>query len=260
MRVRPDGRIALVVPARDEARLLPRVLASVPRSVWKVVVVDDDSRDATWQVLGRWRDPRVVKLRTVRRLGVGGAILCGYREALALGADAAVVVAGDGQMDFGDLPRVIEPLARGRADYVQGVRFVGHHPRGPMPPTRVIGNRLLSACTSWASGMPVRDSQCGYTAAGVPFLRHLLGIHLPHGYGFPAYVRLAAHDAGFRVHEVTVRALYGSEVSGIVAWRDPAVIAGRILRHGVTRRVARFQAGVRASLTPVATRRADGAA
>lgn len=102
--MRIDGRIALVVPARDEARLLPRVLAAVPDSVWRIVAIDDHSRDATWQVLRDWRDPRLVPLRAVRRLGVGGAILCGYREALALGADAAVVVAGDAQMDFGDLP------------------------------------------------------------------------------------------------------------------------------------------------------------
>ncbi len=120
--VRLDGRIALVVPARDEARLLPRVLATVPQPVWRVVVVDDDSRDGTWEVLSDWRDPRLVRLRTAHRLGVGGAILCGYREALALGADAAVVVAGDAQMDFADLAGVIAPLAAGRADYVQGVR------------------------------------------------------------------------------------------------------------------------------------------
>ena len=258
--MRPDGRIALVIPARDEARLLPRVLASVPDSVWRVVVVDDHSRDTTWQVLRRWRDARAVRLRSVRRLGVGGAILCGYREALALGADAAVVVAGDAQMDFGDLPRVLAPLADGDADYVQGVRFVRGHPRGPMPAARVIGNRLLSACTSWASGEPVGDSQCGYTAASAPFIRHLLGLRLPHGYGFPAYVRLAAHDAGFRVHEVPVRALYGTEVSGIRPWRDPALIAGRIVRHGILRRFARWQSALAGSFTPPAPDRAGEAA
>jgi len=244
--VRLDGRIALVVPARDEARLLPRVLATVPQPVWRVVVVDDDSRDGTWEVLSDWRDPRLVRLRTAHRLGVGGAILCGYREALALGADAAVVVAGDAQMDFADLAGVIAPLAAGRADYVQGVRFSGGRPRGTMPHTRRVGNRILSAFTSWASGEAVGDSQCGYTAAGVPFLRHLLGLRIPHGYGFPAFVRLAAHEAGFRVQEVPVHALYGSEVSGIRPWRDPALIAGRILQRGIARRVARWQSAIQA--------------
>lgn len=238
----PLSRTALVIPSRDEAALLPAVLAAIPDLAWKVVLVDDASRDRTWDVIASWDDPRAVRLRARRRLGVGGAILWGYRRALELGARAAVVVAGDAQMDFADLPRVLDPLLAGDADYVQGVRFEGGVPRGPMPASRQIGNRVLSACASWAAGRPVADSQCGYTAAGASFLHHLVNARLPRGYGFPAYVRLEAHRLGLRVREVPVRALYGQEVSGIRPWRDPAVIAGRILWHGVRRRFTPLRA------------------
>jgi len=235
------SRVAVVVPARDEARLLPAVLAAMPARAWRVVLVDDASADRTWEVMNSWKDPRAVRLRAPQPLGVGGAILRGYGHALELGARAAVVVAADAQMDLEEMPRLLAPLLAGDADYVQGVRFEGGAPRGPMPATRVWGNRILSACASWAAGTPVSDSQCGYTAASAGFLRHLVSTRLPHGYGFPAYVRLEAHRAGVRVREVPVRALYGSEVSGIRPWRDPAVIAGRILWRGVKRRL---QAGV----------------
>jgi hypothetical protein len=107
-----------------------------------------------------------------------------------------------------------------------------------MPRARVWGNRVLSACTSWAAGTPVGDSQCGYTAASAAFLRQLVQSRFPNGYGFPAYVRLEAHRLSVRVREVSVRALYGREVSGIRPWRDPAAIAGRIVWTGLRRRWA----------------------
>lgn len=234
----PGTRVVLVIPARDEERLLPVVLAAIPAWVWRVVIVDDASGDRTWEVLRAWRDLRAVRLRAPRRLGVGAAILWGYRETLAIGGRAAAVVAGDAQMDLAELPRVLAPLLAGEADYVQGVRFERGVPRGPMPRARVWGNRLLSRLSSWSAGARIGDSQCGYTAAGAGFLHHVVRARIPAGYGFPAYVRLEAHRAGFRVREVPVRALYGSEVSGIRPWCDPAMIAARILGRGVHCRLA----------------------
>jgi glycosyltransferase involved in cell wall biosynthesis len=229
--------VALVIPARNACRLLPRVLEAIPAWIWKVILVDDASVDGTGDVIRAWGDPRAHRLRAQHRLGVGGAILLGYREALALGATCAVVVAADAQMDLAELPRVLDPIARGEADYVQGDRFHGGAPSGPMPRARALGNRALSAAASWAAGVAIADSQCGYTAAGPRALRALVLAGLPQGYGFPAYARLALHRQGLLVAEVPVRALYGSEVSGIRPWRDPALILARILRQGIARRL-----------------------
>lgn len=248
----PAARSVLVIPARNEARLLPEVLAAVPRWVWRVVLLDDASRDATWEVMRAWDDPRAVRLRADRPLGVGAAIRAGYREALAIGGRFAVVVAGDAQMDLGELPRLLAPLLAGEADYVQGVRFDRGAPRGPMPRSRIWGNRILSGLSSWSAGVPIADSQCGYTAAGVPFLEHIVAAAIPAGYGFPAYVRIEAHRAGFRVREVPVSALYGSEVSGIRPWRDPALIAARILGRGLRRRAVAAAAALAPARDPVA--------
>jgi len=253
------SRVALVIPARNECRLLPRVLEAVPAWVWKVIVVDDASRDRTWGVLREWRDPRARRLRSERRLGVGGAILLGYREALALGATCAVVVAADAQMDLAELPLVLDPIARGDADYVQGNRFRGGAPSGPMPAARVLGNRVLSAAASWSAGRAIADSQCGFTAATARALRLLDPASLPHGYGFPAFARLEMHRMELRVAEVPVSALYGSEVSGIRPWRDPALILARILWRGVARRAREVAPRLRALAVPGARKIGDAA-
>jgi dolichol-phosphate mannosyltransferase len=235
--MRRSDRVAIVIPARDEAALLPAVLANVPDAAWRVILVDDASRDGTSDVMHEWGDPRGECVRSKRPLGVGGAILLGYRRALDAGARVAVVVAADAQMDLAEMPRVVAPVSRGAADYVQGCRFdARRRPRGRMPWSRWLGNRVLTACTRWAAGAEVGDSQCGYTAASAACMRRLDARRLPAGYGFPAFVRLEAHRIGLRVVEVPVRAIYGSERSGIRPWRDPAAIAARILWLGWRRR------------------------
>jgi len=230
-------RVALVIPARDEARLLPGVLAAVPAWIWRVVIVDDGSRDPTWRVMGAWRDRRAVRIRHARARGVGAAIVAGYARALELGADIAAVVAADGQMALEELARVVEPVRRGAADYVQGSRFERGRPRGRMPEARRWGNRLLSRATGWAAGTRVGDSQCGYTAASAEFLARLDTARLPGGYGFPAFLRIEAHRLRARVVEVPVTARYGDEVSGIHPLADPPQILARIVWRGLRRRL-----------------------
>ncbi|MEO7092253.1 MAG: glycosyltransferase, partial [Polyangiales bacterium] len=83
-------RIVAVVPARDEAPRIARVVRTLPASVERILVVDDGSLDATAEV-ARASDPRVEVLRHERPVGVGGAIVAGYGRARALDADCAVV-------------------------------------------------------------------------------------------------------------------------------------------------------------------------
>jgi hypothetical protein len=64
-----------------------------------------------------------------RTLGVGGAVMTGYRYAIAAGADTIVKIDGNGQMDPALIPRVVAPLAFGHADYVKSKTSVPCHLR-----------------------------------------------------------------------------------------------------------------------------------
>jgi glycosyltransferase involved in cell wall biosynthesis len=204
-----DLRIAVVIPAFNESAKIAATVRSVPGFVDDVFVIDDASSDDT-SARARATDRAVEVVRHDENRGVGAAIATGYRLALGVGADIAVVMAGDGQMDPEDLPSLLAPIADGTADYVKGNRF--KHPEiwTAMPKTRIVGNIVLSAATRVTSGYHhVFDSQCGYTAI---HRRALAAIDLDvlwARYGYPNDLLSRLYVAGVRVVDVPVRPIYG---------------------------------------------------
>jgi glycosyltransferase involved in cell wall biosynthesis len=210
-------RVAVVVPAYNEARAIGDTVGTVPDFVDHVLVVDDASTDdtadaaRTARARRRCNDPAGFEvIRHADNRCVGAAIATAERRALALGADVAVVMAGDGQMDPEDLPALLAAIADGEADYVKGNRFKHPDVWTAMPATRIVGNLLLSAATRVTSGYRhVFDSQCGYTAI---HSRALAGIDLDllwSRYGYPNDLLSRLHPAGVRVLDVRVRPIYG---------------------------------------------------
>ena len=94
-----ENKIAVVVPAYNEEKLLGKVISSMPEYVDIVIVVDDGSTDATFEVANSHEDSRLDVIRHERNIGVGAAIISGYKIALDGGADVTAVMAGDAQMD-----------------------------------------------------------------------------------------------------------------------------------------------------------------
>src|SRR3954453_10433567 len=77
-----DKRVAVVVPAHDEETLIAETIRSIPDFVDRIYVVDDASRDGTVAAARGVGDTRVDVIEHERNLGVGAAILTGYRRAL----------------------------------------------------------------------------------------------------------------------------------------------------------------------------------
>jgi glycosyltransferase involved in cell wall biosynthesis len=221
-------RVVVVVPAWQEAPRIARVVRGVPTWVDGIVVSDDASTDGTAEAAVAVGDARVEVLRQARNGGVGAAIVAGYRHALeqAGGArDTFVVMAGDGQMDPADLPAVVGPVAAGEADYVKGDRFASDDTSRQMPAARRLGGRAFSWATSRAVGMPISDSQCGYTAIARRACAALDLDALWPRYGYPNDLLSQLTLRGLRVREVPVRAVYADEVSRLKARHVPVVAA-----------------------------------
>ena len=245
-------RVAVVIPAHNEEALLPVTLAGLPAFVDAAIVVDDASTDTTAQIASH---PHLELVRHPVNQGVGGAIVTGYRRALALGVDVAVVVGADAQMDPAEMSSLIDPVVDGVADYVKGDRLGHPEVRARMPAVRLFGNRVLSRLTRFSSGYGVRDSQCGYTALNATTLARLpLGDLYPR-YGFPNDLLAKLAEVNARVIDRPVTPIYGDEQSGIRVTRVVGPILWLLLRSGVRRvrrqRQARLALRADASRAPV---------
>jgi glycosyltransferase involved in cell wall biosynthesis len=228
------ARIAVVLPAYDEEERIARTLETLPASVDAIVVVDDGSADRTAEIVRACGDPRVTLVSHARNRGVGAAIVTGYRAAFDAGADVAVVMGADGQMDPAELALLATPVAHGRADYAKGDRLA-HRELDVMPLHRRIGNAVFSGLTRAVTGLTISDSQCGYTALSRSAARRLDLESLWPGYGYPNDLLARAAGAGLRVIDVPVRPIYAGEKSGIGVWEGVVVIPSVIARAGLRR-------------------------
>jgi glycosyltransferase involved in cell wall biosynthesis len=203
-----DGaRVAVIVPAYREARLLGRMLSRIPAFVDGVYVVDDASDDGTAAVAGAAADARIRCLVHEKNRGVGAAIVSGYRAAIDDRHDVLTVMAGDDQMHPDDLAALVRAVLAG-ADYAKGNRFV--HPEARrMPPLRRAGGELLSLVTRVSTGLRVSDTQCGYTALSARAAASLPLAELFPRYGYPNDLLSRLHVAEVRVVDVPVRPIYG---------------------------------------------------
>lgn len=194
-------RVALIVPAYNEARNLPGLAEAlrVHAPDCDVVVVDDGSADDTARVAAAigW-----VVLRLPMNLGIGGAVQAGYLWAWERGYDVAVQIDGDGQHDPSFLGALLAPLASGAADVVIGSRFLSG---GGFRSTAV--RRAGIAYLSWflrvRCGARVTDPTSGFRAAGRDAIEQFARCY-PSDYPEPEAIALARR-AGLRIAEVPVR-------------------------------------------------------
>src|SRR4051794_3138290 len=213
-----DGkRVAVVVPAHDEETLITDTVRSIPDFVDRILIVDDGSGDKTAEVVRGLDDPRIELIVHERNLGVGAAIITGYKRALEERIDVTAVMGADAQMDPADLETLCSPVARREVDYAKANRLFTGQAWEVIPRYRYLGNALLSLLTKIASGYwHVADSQSGYTALSLDMLELLDLDRIYKRYGFPNDMLVHLNVWNARVRDYPSRPIYGvGERSGI---------------------------------------------
>ena len=220
-------RVAVVVPAYEEALLVAETIRGIPDFVDLVVVVDDCSSDDTVEQARATGDQRLEVIRHEENRGVGAAIASGYARCRELGVDVTCVMAGDNQMDPSELASLVAPVARGEVEYAKANRLFSGEAWNLIPRSRYLGNAVLSLLTKIASGYwHVADSQAGYTAVSITALRRLDLDRLYRRYGFPNDMLVHLNVQNARVRDVPSRPIYGvGEESGIKIHRVAPRIA-----------------------------------
>ena len=209
--------IGVVIPARNEEAHIGKVLETLPEFVDYAVVIDDGSTDATYKMASKSSCTAEVKILQTDGKGVGAAIDLGHQYLLKTIEQpfVSVVMAGDGQMDPDDLAAVVRPILDDEADHVKGNRMSTPTDMEQMPKRRRRASRILGWLTTLASGRVTSDPQCGYTATSSNLLRQWNWERSWRGYGYPNYWLIHLSSQGRRVQDVRVKAVYGSEQSGI---------------------------------------------
>jgi glycosyltransferase involved in cell wall biosynthesis len=194
----PAQGISIVVPVLDEEESLPllveRLLAAGNGlDLRQIVLVDDGSRDRSWEVMQRLagEHPVLTAIRLRRNFGKSTALNIGIGA-----ATGAIIVTMDADLqdDPDELPHFIALIEEG-CDVVSGWKKLRHD-----PPSKTIPSRLFNAATAWLTGIPLHDFNCGFKAYRREVFDH---VEL---YGeLHRYIPVLANSLGFRIGEVVVR-------------------------------------------------------
>jgi glycosyltransferase involved in cell wall biosynthesis len=230
--------VTVVIPALNEERSLPRVLADLP-AVGRVIVVDNGSVDRTAELAAQ--DGAAVVYQPQR--GYGAACLRGLEAIREFGEQGhalpRVVVFVDA--DYSDhpdrLPDLVQPILEGRADFVLGSRLLGTRERGAMPPQSVYGNRF--ACLLMRLLFGARYTDLGPFRA-IDYQRLCELEMSDRNFGWTIEMQIKAVRAGLRIEEVPVpyrRRIGTSKISGTIGGtiRAGSKILYTIARYGLRR-------------------------
>ncbi|HMF93059.1 MAG TPA: glycosyltransferase family 2 protein [Vicinamibacterales bacterium] len=206
--------------AYNEGDKIRRTLARHPTErSYDLLVHDDGSTDGALDRI----DSRIVVLRSATNHGIGASMKRVFQYALDHEYDVLVIHAGNDKDDPLEIPRLLAPIERGDADFVQGSRFLGGGGFGNMPSYRVVGTRLVHPLIfSIAARKRVTESTNGFRAFRTALLRD------PRidwrqdwldKYELEPYLMLKAIRLGYRHVEVAVTKIYPPRALGYTKMR-----------------------------------------
>ncbi len=210
-------KISVVIPCFRVRDQILAVIESIDEQVQHIYCVDDRCPENTGTYLqDNCADSRLKIITHTENQGVGGAMVTGYKAALADGADIIVKIDGDGQMNPGLIARFVAPIARGDADYCKGNRFYKPEYLADMPRSRIWGNAGLSFFAKLSSGYwQIFDPTNGFTAIDARVLRQIDLEELSRRYFFESDMLFRLGLVRAAVQDIPMQAVYGSEHSGI---------------------------------------------
>jgi len=216
-------RIGILIVAYNAVTTLSAVLKRITPEVWEnveeVVVFDDASQDATYELaVGHKVLSELGKLHVIKNpsnLGYGGNQKAGYRYFLEKGFDIVVLLHGDGQYAPEVLSHLYHPIVTGKADAVFGSRMMrdyGGPLKGGMPLYKYVGNRILTFFENRALGLNLTEFHSGYRAYSLAALREIDLGRMTDDFHFDTQIIIKLHHQNFRIREVPIPTYYGGEI------------------------------------------------
>jgi glycosyltransferase involved in cell wall biosynthesis len=215
------GKVAVVIPAYNEADNVGHVLDRMPAEVCGVpiqtLVVDDGSRDGTGDVAAEHGSPVA---RHVTNRGGGAALRTGYRLMVESRAEIVVTLDADGQHLPSEMERLVKPVLDGEVDMAHGSRVLGHADDNHF--ARELGIVFFNRVVSLITRTHVTDCSNGYRAVRTSVLPQLV-----------------LRQEQFHTSEFMIEAIK----RGIPAKEVPITVEQRLHGHSKKPAVARYGMG-----------------
>jgi len=232
--------------AYEAEATLAKVLDRIPESVFEyeteVLVIDDSSRDKTFEIglhSSRSSRHRITILYNSRNQGYGGNQKLGYQYAVRNGHDYVVLLHGDGQYAPESIPLLLKPLLEGSADAVLGSRMLapGAARKGGMPLYKFAGNKILTFIQNRLLGSRLSEFHSGYRAYRVSALGQIPFQYNSDVFHFDTEIIIQLMMGGSRMVEVPIPTYYGSEICRVNGMR----YAKDVIRTTLVSRLQKFQ-------------------
>jgi glycosyltransferase involved in cell wall biosynthesis len=227
--------LSVVIPVYNEANTIEQIVEAVRGSGvddLEIILVDDGSTDGSRDLLREKIEPRVERvIYHERNQGKGAALRSGFAAATG---DVVIVQDADLEYDPREYPKLIEPIASGRADVVFGSRFAGGEPHRVLYFWHYAINRLLTMLSNIFTNLNLTDMEVCYKV----FRREILQkIRIEEDrFGFEPEITAKVAKLGCRIYEVGIS--YAGRTYGEgkkIGWRDGIRAIWCILKYNLLR-------------------------
>lgn len=221
-----EPRLAVVIPAYNEAKTIADVVKGAAKYADEIIVVDDGSTDGTAFTA---KAAGAYVIRFSNNSGKGVALSTGLSTAALNGADIIVCMDADGQHNPDEIPILCAPILRKEADLVIGSRFLTKKGQKEIPKYRKIGQSVLTTAVNVTNDTKVSDSQSGFRCMTK---KTALSLNLNEtGMGIESEMVIDARKLGLIIKEVPIGCKYnGLDTSTLKPGKHGASVIVSILR------------------------------
>ena len=225
--------LSVIVPVYNEAATVEAAVRRVKEHAQggEVIVVDDGSSDETPEILARCfgHDPQVRVITQPLNRGKGAAVRAAVREATG---DIVIIQDADLEYDPAEYPRLVKPIADGKADAVYGSRFSGGESHRVLYFWHYMGNKLLTFLSNCFTNLNLTDMETCYKV----FRREVIqSIEIEEDrFGLEPEITAKLAKMGCRMYEVGVSYAGRTYEEGKkINWRDGVRAIWCILKYNI---------------------------